>query len=170
MKKKTSVIDLDRIKDELYTFAENQAEKDMLMTISTFDTKHSEMIFRNLYENKKLSFVAKKQNKIDAMKIEKWDKEFYEPEQGESHLAWTKIVNIFSFKKTRLGLTWEDAIDAKGSGLMYRIHQNTLPFISKALLYYKEHITNVNSLTYLDKFPTIKVEKKEEKKEEKNSK
>ena len=159
MENKEKSLDIKKIKDELYTFAEDQKERDMLITISKFDKKHSEMIFRNLYEKKKNSFKVKRDKKIDDIKKEKWENQFRTETENDCIQAWDDIYEIFRYKKYALGLSYGDPepVDTRGTGLMYRFHMNTLPLLNRALKHYKEHITNEKYISYTVKFPIEKV-------------
>jgi hypothetical protein len=146
--------DINQIKDELYTFASHE-ERTMLITISTFDETHSTLLFESLYKSKKNDFYLKKRCKIDQIKEKEWDSQFKIESSADCCRAWNEIASIFRYKDTPLGVIYDNAVDARGAGLMYRFHQNTLPFISRALKYYKKYITNEKNISYLVKFPEV---------------
>jgi len=152
--------DIHQIKDELYTFA-NQVEREMLITISNFDETHSTLLFESLYQSKKADFYLKKKCKIDLMKDAEWDSQFKRESSDDCCRAWNEIESIFRYKDIPLGVIYDNAVDTRGAGLMYRFHQNTLPFISRALKYYKKYITNEKNISYLVKFPEVEVEDQE---------
>ncbi len=149
----TSLMDLSRIKEELYTFAlpeEREGIENAAEIYSRFP-KLGEEILRDLHKNRKSKYPEKKKQLLTEQKEKRWKEEQRsltpQPWLHSSHYSenYRELQNI-------LGYSMIDDCANGCHNKTYRFSKDVMPIIHKAVIHYRESVMQKHVFEYT-KFP-----------------